>query len=56
MELDGDVFGVVLEIDHKKTSLSFPVDINCMKRGNYNSALLKMIVNDMESYHLWGIE
>ena len=56
MELDGDVFGVVLEIDHKKTFLSFPVDINCMKRGNYNSALLKMIVNDMESYHLWGIE
>ena len=56
MELDGDLFGAVLEIDHTKTRYDYPVDINCMIRGNYDSLLLKRLVSDIISYSLWDVD
>lgn len=56
MELDGDVFGIVFETDLGKTRFDFPTDINGMKRVDFGSALLQMLVDDIVSCDLWDVE
>ena len=56
MVLDGDMFGFIIDIDHIRHKDDYPVDISCMKRGNYDSVVIMRLVNDIKSYHLWEVE
>ena len=43
LELDGDMFGFIIEIDRKTHNADYAVDINCLKQGKYKSDFLTAI-------------
>ena len=55
-ELDGDVFGFIIEVDGKRYDADFAVDINCFKRQEYKSVILNRISKDIEYYKLWEVQ
>lgn len=56
LELDGDVFGFIIEIDHKTYIADYAVNINCMKQRKYKSTFLNKITNDIKSHKMWEVE
>ena len=56
MELDGDMFGFMIEIDRKTHNADYAVDINCLKQGKYKSDFLNRITNDIKRHKMWEIE
>lgn len=56
LELDGDTFGIIIEIDHKTHNADYAVDINCLKQGKYKSDFLNKITNDIKNYKMWKVE
>ena len=56
LELDGDTFGIIIEIDHKTHNADYAVDINCLKQGKYKSDFFNKITNDIRNYKMWEVE
>ena len=56
LELDGDLLGFIIEVDGKANKETFAVDINCLKRGHYDSGLLDGIVNDINDNRMWDFK
>ena len=53
---DGDMFGFMIEIDRKTHNADYAVDINCLKQGKYKSDFLNRITNDIKRHKMWEIE
>ena len=51
-ELDGDIFGYKIKKREKFIELSFPVNIECLKNGKYDSVFLSEITGDITNYNL----
>ena len=47
MVLDGDTFGFIIEVNHKKQKEDFIVDVNCLKHGQYKSDFLNRMVEPL---------
>lgn len=56
LELDGDVFGFIIEIDRKTHIADYAVNINCMIQRKYKSNFLNKITNDIKSHKMWEVE
>lgn len=54
--LDGDLFVVRVKVDGRPHTKSFPLDINCLKKGEYQSGFLKRIAEDIYTYRMWEFE
>lgn len=55
-ELDGDLFGLSIEIERKRHDVAYPINIIYLKQGKYNSIFLNKIINDMKKYEMWRVE
>lgn len=56
LELDGDLFVVRVNVDSLPYSETFPININCLKKGEYQSGFLKRIAEDINTYRMWEFE
>ena len=56
MELDGDLVGFCVEMDGKRYEYTYPGNIDSLKQGQYESAFINRIVNDMNSYGIWQLK
>lgn len=55
LELDGDVFGFIIDVDGNMLSEDYAIDIQCMKQSQYESEFLGTIKKDIQEYKLWNI-
>lgn len=55
-ELDGVIFGFIIEVDGKRYNVDYAVDINCLKQQEYDSVFLNKISNDIKYYKMWEIQ
>jgi hypothetical protein len=56
LELDGDVFGFIIEDDGKRYNADFSIDINSFKRKEYESDFLNRVSNDIKYYKMWDFQ
>ena len=56
LELDGDYLGFVIESDGIMHNHCFSVDLDCLKKGKFQSNFLNTLFNDIIIYKMWDID
>lgn len=56
MVLDGDVFGYIIDINHKTYNANYDIDINCLKQGQFKSDFWGLITHDINNFGMWEFD
>jgi len=56
MELDGDGFGFKIMNDSNIIKEDLPINIECFRKGKYQSVFFSEILRDISNYKMWDIK
>lgn len=56
IELDGDGFGFKIKNDDNIIQEDLPINVECLKKGKYQSDFLNEVVRDISTYDMWQVK